>query len=152
MTTLYETDFNLWIEETAKTLKAGDFGALDLENLIEEIESMGRNNRREVRSRLIVLLLHLLKWQYQPEKQSNSWLYTIKEQRLQLRLILEDSPSLKPFTEDVLSKCYQEARKEAMAETNLAASVFPLECPCTQAQILDPNYFPLLWAEPIDPE
>ncbi|MFN5516468.1 MAG: DUF29 domain-containing protein [Cyanobacteriota bacterium] len=135
---LYNADFNLWIEETAKTLKAGDFGALDLENLIEEIESMGRNNRREVRSRLIVLMLHLLKWKYQPEKQSNS----IKEQRLQLRLIMEDSPSLKPFAEDVLSKCYQEAREEAIEETNLPSSVLPLECPFTREEILRTGWFP----------
>ncbi|MEB3174110.1 MAG: DUF29 domain-containing protein [Cyanobacteriota bacterium] len=139
---LYEADFNLWIEETAKTLKAGDFGALDLENLIEEIESMGRNNRREVRSRLIVLMLHLLKWKYQPEKQSNSWIDAITEQRLQLRLIMEDSPSLKPFAEDVLDKCYQEARKEAIEETNLPSSVLPLERPFTQAEILRTGWFP----------
>lgn len=142
MTALYETDFNLWIEETAKTLKAGNFQALDLENLIEEIESMGRNNRREVRSRLIVLMFHLLKWKYQPEKQSNSWQYTIYEQRLQLRLIMEDSPSLKPFAQDILVKCYQEARKEAVKETKLPLSVFPPECPFTQEQILDHDYLP----------
>lgn len=142
MTTLYETDFNQWIEETAKTLKAGNFQALDLENLIEEIESMGQNNRREVRSRLIVLMLHLLKWKYQHQKQSNSWIYTIYEQRLQLGLIMEDSPSLKPFAQDILSKCYQQARKEAAKETKLRIESFPLECPFTQEQILDSDYFP----------
>jgi len=142
MTTLYETDFNQWIEETAKTLKEGNFQALDLENLIEEIESMGQNNRREVRSRLIVLMLHLLKWKYQHQKQSNSWIYTIYEQRLQLGLIMEDSPSLKPFAQDILSKCYQQARKEAAKETKLRIESFPLECPFTQEQILDSDYFP----------
>lgn len=109
MTTLYETDFNLWIEQTVNQLKSGDIKGLDLDNLIEEIESMGRNNKREVRSRLIVLMAHLLKWQHQPEKQSNSWIYTIKEQRLQLKLILQDSPSLKPFLQQVLDDCYQDA-------------------------------------------
>ncbi|AIE73400.1 MULTISPECIES: DUF29 domain-containing protein [unclassified Synechocystis] len=142
MTTLYETDFNLWIEQTVNQLKSGDIKRLDLDNLIEEIESMGRNNKREVRSRLIILMTHLLKWQHQPEKQSNSWIYTIKEQRLQLKLILQDSPSLKPFLQQVLDDCYQDARKDAAQETKLAPDNFPKESPYTQTQLLDPDFFP----------
>ena len=92
---LYETDFNLWLEQTVNHLKKGNLAALDLDNLIEEISDMGRNNRREVFGRLKVLLMHLLKWQYQPEKRTNSWINTIDEQREQLELILRDSPSLK---------------------------------------------------------
>lgn len=80
--TLYDTDFNLWIEETVKQLKAGNFHEIDFGNLIEELESMGKNNQRELKSRLAVLLMHLLKWQYQASKRSNSWLNTIREQRL----------------------------------------------------------------------
>ncbi len=88
---LYETDFNLWIEQTVNHLKKGHLDALDLDNLIEEISDMGCNNRREVFSRLKVLLMYLLKWQYQPEKCTNSWINTIDEQREQLELILRDS-------------------------------------------------------------
>jgi hypothetical protein len=145
MTTLYETDFNLWVEQTVNQLKSGDIQGLDLDNLIEEIESIGWNNKREVRSRLIVLMAHLLKWQHQPEKQSNSWIYTIKEQRLQqLKLILQDSPSLKPFLQEVLNDCYQDARNDADAaqETKLTPDNFPKESPYTQAQILDSDFFP----------
>jgi secreted Zn-dependent insulinase-like peptidase len=93
---LYETDFNLWLEQTVNHLKKGNLEALDLDNLIEEISDMVRNNRREIFSRLKVLLMHLLKWQYQPEKRTNSWINTIDEQREQLELIFRDSPSLKP--------------------------------------------------------
>ncbi|MBJ7900864.1 MAG: DUF29 family protein [Cyanobacteria bacterium RI_101] len=142
MTTLYETDFNQWIEETAKTLKEGNFHALDLENLIEEIESMGSNNKREIKSRLIVLLMHLLKCKYQPEKQTRSWIATINTQRTEIELVLEDSPSLRSLLTASIANCYKKARLNAATETNLSPSVFPLECPFTQEQILDSDYFP----------
>jgi len=139
---LYETDFNLWIEQTVYQLKKGDLGALDLEHLIEEISDMGRNNRREVFSRLKVLLMHLLKWKYQPEKRTNSWTNTIDEQREQLELILKDSPSLKPYLGDIFSECYQKAVRAAANETNLPKQTFPIDCPFTQEQVLDQDYFP----------
>ena len=142
MTTLYDTDFNLWIEETAQTLKAGNFGALDLENLIEEIESMGRSDKREIYSRLILLLMHLLKCKYQPDKQTRSWELTIDEQREQIKLIVKDSPSLKPYLKANLADCYQDAIRKAAKETGLPVSTFPPECPFTQEQILDPDFFP----------
>jgi hypothetical protein len=103
---LYETDFNLWLEQTVNHLKKGNLEALNLDNLIEEISDIGRNNRREVFSRLKVLLMHLLKWQYQPEKRTNSWVNTIDEQREQLELIFRDSPSLKPYLADIFAECY----------------------------------------------
>ena len=106
---LYETDFNLWLEQTVNHLKKGNLEALDLDNLIEEISDMGRNNRREVFVRLKVLLMHLLKWQYQPKKRTNSWINTIDEQREQLELIFRDSPSLKPYLADIFAECYQKA-------------------------------------------
>jgi hypothetical protein len=142
MTALYETDFNQWIEETAKTLKEGNFHALDLENLIEEIESMGRSDKREIGNRLEVLIMHLLKWRYQPNKQTNSWRLTINEQRRAIRRILKDSPSLKPYLHDNLADFYQDARESASDETELEKQVFPVKCPFTQEQILDPDYFP----------
>ena len=142
MTTLYETDFNQWIEETAKTLKAGNFQALDLENLIEEIESMGRSDKREIGNRLEILIMHLLKWRYQPNKQTNSWRLTINEQRRAIRRILKDSPSLKPYLQSNLADFYQDARESASDETELEKQVFPAKCPFTQEQILDSDYFP----------
>lgn len=141
-TTLYETDFNLWIEQTVNQLKNGQIQDLDLENLIEEIESMGRSDKREIKTRLIVLIMHLLKWKYQPQKQTTSWIATINEQRRQIKVVLKDSPSLKPYIQNEIDDCYQDARKDAEKETKLSIEIFPLECPFTQEQILDPDYFP----------
>jgi hypothetical protein len=139
---LYETDFNLWIEQTVNHLKKGNLQALDLDNLIEEISDMGRNNRREVFGRLKVLLMHLLKWQYQPEKRTNSWINTIDEQREQLELILRDSPSLKPYLADIFAECYQKEVRGTVNETNLPKETFPVDCPFTQEQVLNWDYFP----------
>ncbi|GAL92832.1 MULTISPECIES: DUF29 domain-containing protein [Microcystis] len=139
---LYETDFNLWLEQTVNHLKKGNLQALDLDNLIEEISDMGRNNRREVFGRLKVLLMHLLKWQYQPEKRTNSWINTIDEQREQLELIFRDSPSLKPYLADIFAECYQKAVRGTVNETNLPKETFPVDCPFTQEQVLNWDYFP----------
>lgn len=140
--TLYEKDFHLWIEQTINYLKDGDLAKLDRENLIEEINSMGNSDKRETFSRLKVLLMHLLKWKYQPEKRTSSWLNTIDEQREQLELILKNSPSLKPYFQEILSDCYQKAIRAAVNETNLPRNTFPIECPFNQEQILDADYFP----------
>ena len=139
---LYETDFNLWIEQTVNHLKKGNLQALDLDNLIEEISDMGRNNRREIFGRLKVLLMHLLKWQYQPEKRTNSWINTIDEQREQLELIFRDSPSLKPYLADIFAECYQKEVRGTVNETNLPKETFPVDCPFTQEQVLNWDYFP----------
>lgn len=139
---LYETDFNLWIEQTIENLKQGNLQALDLEHLIEEIESMGSSDRREIKSRLIVLLIHLLKYQYQPQKRSRSWLSTINTQRNEIELVLEDSPSLRPYLNDQLMACYEKARKGAAKETNLVLDTFPINCPFSTEQILDLDYLP----------
>jgi hypothetical protein len=139
---LYEKDFNLWIEQTIDYLKNGDLTKLDRENLIEEIKSMGNSDKRETFSRLKLLLMHLLKWKYQPQKRTSSWLNTIDEQREQLELILKNSPSLKPYFQEILSDCYQKAIRATVNETNLPRKIFPTECPFTPKQILDADYFP----------
>ncbi|MGL5033861.1 MAG: DUF29 domain-containing protein, partial [Microcystaceae cyanobacterium] len=129
-------------EETAQSLKEGNFQDLDLANLIEEIESMGRRDKREVCSRMKVLLMHLLKWKYQPEKRTTSWISTINEQRDQINVILKDSPSLKPYLRQEFADCYQTARVNASEETDLALEVFPKDCPFTQEQILKTGFRP----------
>jgi hypothetical protein len=141
-TTLYEQDFYLWLNETAQKLKNKDFEAIDLENLIEEIESMGRSEKRELSSRLIVLIFHLLKWKYQPSHRSSSWENTIDEQRNALILILEDSPSLKNFIEGEIEKRYPTACKRASKETHLPINTFPVNCPFTVTEILDFDFYP----------
>jgi hypothetical protein len=128
---LYDQDFYLWIETISKQLKAGKFAEIDLANLIEEIESMGKSEKRELKSRLIVLLMHLLKWQYQPEKRSESWRSTITEQRICIELLLEDSPSLQPLFIEIFSDCYEKARLKASEETGIKLNFFPKESPFT---------------------
>ncbi|MFO5468533.1 MAG: DUF29 domain-containing protein, partial [Dolichospermum sp.] len=133
---LYDQDFYLWIETISKQLKAGKFAEIDLANLIEEIESMGKSEKRELKSRLIVLLMHLLKWQYQPEKRSESWRSTITEQRICIELLLEDSPSLQPLFIEIFADCYEKARLKASEETGIKLNFFPKESPFTLAETL----------------
>ena len=137
---LYEQDFYLWIETTSKQLKAGKFAEIDLANLIEEIESMGRSEKRELKSRLIVLLMHLLKWQYQPEKRSESWRSTIAEQRICIELLLEDSPSLQPLLIEIFANCYGKARLKASEETGMKLNFFPKESPFTLEETLKNSF------------
>lgn len=139
---LYEQDFYLWIEITAKKLKAGKFTEIDLENLIEEIESMGRSEKRALESNLVVLLMHLLKYKYQPEKRSKSWLSTIFEHRRRLNKQFQDSPSLKKYFLETFAECYQDARQQASIETGLELDIFPLESPFNTDECLNPDFLP----------
>lgn len=143
-TQLYETDFLAWTEQTAQLLRAGAFEQVDWEAVIEEIESLGRSDRRALRSRLTVLLHHLLKWQYQPGLRSGSWRNTIAEQRQQIEDLLEDSPSLKSYLLDVLAESYQRGRNAASNETELPIHLFPTECPYSVDQILDHEFLPMI--------
>ncbi|MBD1925776.1 DUF29 domain-containing protein [Trichocoleus sp. FACHB-90] len=133
---LYEQDFYLWIQTTAQQLKEGRFKEIDIISLIEEIESMGKSEKRELKIRLIILLMHLLKWQYPPEKRSASWRSTITEQRICIEGLLEDSPSLQPLISEVFDDCYQKARLKASDETGIKLSFFPKESPFTPEESL----------------
>ncbi|BBD53444.1 MULTISPECIES: DUF29 domain-containing protein [Planktothrix] len=139
---LYEQDFYLWIENTVNQLKTGQLLEVDLGNLIEEIESMGRSEKQALESDLIIVLLHLLKYKYQPDKRSNSWLSSIYEHRRRLRKALKSSPSLKPYYTEVFEECYQDARQEAALETGLTLEVFPVVCPFTPEATLDSEFLP----------
>jgi hypothetical protein len=138
--TLYEQDFYLWIQTTVQQLKENKLNEIDIPNLIEEIESMGRSEKRELKSRLIVLLMHLLKWHYQPEKRSESWRSTITEQRICIEGLLEDSPSLKPLLSEVFEDCYQKARLKASEETGIKLNFFPKESPFSLEETLKSSY------------
>lgn len=139
---LYETDFVTWVEQTAKLVRAGKFERVDWEAVVEEIECLGRSESRELKSRLEVLLQHLIKWQYQTNRQGSSWQNTIAEQRNRLEDLLQNSPSLKPYLEEVLAECYLRGRKLASNETELPLETFPVECPYAAAQILDAEFLP----------
>jgi Domain of unknown function DUF29 len=138
----YEADFYAWTEEQARLLRDGELSAIDAANIAEEIESLGRSDRRELRSRLTVLLMHLLKWRQQPGDRSAGWLGTIREQRRQIELVLDDSPSLHPFVAAVLARAYGDARVDAAEETGLPATDFPLECPFTLDEVLSRSFLP----------
>lgn len=140
---LYDRDYQQWLEETVKLLRDRSFELLDLDNLIEEIEDMGKSSKREVFNRLVVLLIYLLKWKYQSSKQSNSWLSTINEQRRQLFLLFRDSPSLqKSYLPTIFDECYQMACKLAAKETKLPVTTFLESCPFTEVQVLDFDFLP----------
>lgn len=138
---LYETDYLKWIETTVEKLQVQDYSNIDWKNLIEEIEDMGWSKRRSLKSNLIVVLTHLLKWQYQPNFRSGSW-SSIVEHRRRSREALKDSPSLKPYFEEVFAECYSNAVEQASAETGLSVEIFPQLCPYTSAEVLDSNFLP----------
>jgi len=139
---LYETDFYGWIQNQAGVLRAGSFASLDLDNLIEEIESMGKSHKRALESRIEVLLIHLLKLQFQPERKTSSWEHTVKEQRRRLADHLLENPSLKPKVPEAQAKAYRYAISGASQETGLDESTFPEQCPWTFEQIMDPDFWP----------
>ncbi|MBG1266176.1 DUF29 domain-containing protein [Nostoc sp. WHI] len=139
---LYEADFYTWTQQQVSLLKTQQWDQLDTVNLIEEIETLGRRERQELRNRLGILLGHLLKWQFQPEKCSNSWLGTIREQRVQIKLLLQDSPSLKPYLNEVFFTVYELGLALAIRETELDENVFPEICPYSLHQTLNPKFFP----------
>ena len=128
-TDLYEQDFLAWTEDQAEALRTKQAGALDWENLLEEVESMGRNERNAMESRLSLLLTHLMKWQWQPEKRGKSWIQTIREQRKAIRKILKNSASLRSHVPEMLAEAWAEARDDAAFETELPLSIFPETCP-----------------------
>jgi len=139
---LYETDFYAWIQEQAKLLRHQQWSKLDLPNLIEEIESLGKQQRAELRNRLKVLIGHLLKWEYQPERRSRSWLMTLRIQRRDTQELLEENPSLKPYLEEALQKVYESGRDLAVGETNLPLKTFPENCPYTLEEIFRDGFYP----------
>jgi Domain of unknown function DUF29 len=141
-TDLYEQDFFLWTQQMATALREGRLEQLDLENLAEEIESLGRSDRRALQSRLVVLLHHLLKWRYQPQQRTGSWKGTLSEQRRRIRVLLEDSPSLRSLLDNAVKECYLDARRQASDETGLPLTDFPEVCPFLLVDILDLSFLP----------
>ena len=139
---LYDRDFNLWIVTTAELLREGRLAELDVANLLEEIATMGRSEKSALKSNLVVVLWHLLKWKYQPEKRSTSWELSIAEHRRRLRDAFEGSPSLKRYFNECFDQCYQDARRQAKIETKLAIATFPETSPFTTEQCLDQDFLP----------
>jgi len=138
----HDTDFHAWAMDQGRKLRAGRLSDLDLLNLANEIEDMGRSERRELTNRLSVLLAHLLKWAVQPARRVRSWLATIGEQRDQAELLLRDNPSLRPLLGEIVADGYRLGHRAAARETRLAATRFPALCPWTLEQVLDEGFLP----------
>ncbi|OCR01045.1 hypothetical protein BCD67_16855 [Oscillatoriales cyanobacterium USR001] len=139
---LYETDFYAWTQEQAEFLRNSKWSQLDLVNLIEEIESLGKQQRSELRNRLSILIGHLLKWEYQSNRRSRSWLNMIRVQRRDTQELLKENPSLKPYLNEALQKIYQNGRDFAAGETNLPIKTFPPECLYSLEEILSDRFYP----------
>jgi len=143
-TSLYDEDFYRWTQHQAALLRAEKWQELDYTNLAEELESLGKRDLRELESRLEVLVMHLLKWHYQPERRERgrSWRSTILEQRGRLQRLLAQSPSLHPQVPPLVAEGYTRTRQRTLAETRLAESVIPATCPWSVEQLLDDAFWP----------
>jgi ribosomal protein L29 len=138
----YETDFYRWTQTQATALRVKDFAALDVDNLAEEIESLGRSDRRAIVSHLEGLLLHLLKWREQPQTRGPSWRSTIRHARREIAKLLAESPSLHDYPARQIIAAYRHARQDAADETGHPLATFPEACPWVPEQILDADFWP----------
>ena len=139
---LYDRDYALWLETTIEQLRQQNFDQIDWENVLDEFESMSKRDRRSIESNLVILLIHLLKWEFQPRMRSGSWKGSIREHRRRIQLILKDSPSLKSYVTNSLCEAYAEALAGAIDETGLDISMFPANCPYSILNVLDPDFLP----------
>jgi len=139
---LYQTDYYHWTQQQSGLLKAGRLNDLDAQHLIEELESMGARERRELINRLTLLQIHLLKWLYQPERQGSSWLNIIRGQRMEITDLISDNPSLKSEMEQAVIRAYKKARFYAANETGLSEQRFPEHSPFMLDQLFDDDFWP----------
>ncbi|MBF0317544.1 MAG: DUF29 domain-containing protein [Nitrospirae bacterium] len=139
---LYDSDFYQWTLHNANLLRQGRLTELDIENIAEELEYMGNSSKRELASRLVVLIMHLLKWQYQPKRRSRSWGTTIITQRAEIERLLENSPSLKNNIETVIDKEFITAKRMFEVETKIKIKDLPATCPYTFEQLMDDGFLP----------
>ncbi|OQW95242.1 MAG: hypothetical protein BWK79_03070 [Beggiatoa sp. IS2] len=150
LVTEYDRDFNAWIQQHITLLKQGRVNEIDVEHLIIELEDMGKSNLRELESRLVILIAHLLKWQFQlkqlnelwEEFKGNSWQQSIIEQRYKINKLLKTNPSLKSHVQDAIVNAYPDALEIAIDETGLPQSTFPESCSYTAEQLLDKTFYP----------
>jgi hypothetical protein len=137
---LYETDFYAWTQTQVELMKHGNLNALDIANLMEEIQSLGKQQKQELRNRLGVLIGHLLKWQYQPNFRSKSWRVTIRGQRRRIKEHILENPSLKSYLHQAIAEAFPDGIDLVLKETPLEEKDLPSECPYTVEQIFDPLF------------
>lgn len=143
-TTLYETDLYAWSQQQVKLLQAEEWDKIDWQNITEEIDALGASQRNELRNRFKILLIHLLKWHFQPQRQSKSWRSTIDEQRSSIEDLLADNPSLRRLVDESIAIAYARAVRDTVKQTGLSPARLPAVCPYTPTQILDDAFFPQL--------
>ncbi|MBW4484696.1 MAG: DUF29 domain-containing protein [Tildeniella torsiva UHER 1998/13D] len=142
---LYDQDFYYWIQQTVHALKHRELEQVDWENLIEEIDSMGRSAKKELKSRLLVILEHLLKlmfWESEKAQNSRGWRNTLIEQRSELELLLDDSPSLRPMVQEIFAEFYAKARTQVLQKSDLPSSVIPTLPPFSADDALNTDFLP----------
>ena len=142
MSAIYERDLYVWTQDQAQALREKEWAALDVAHLAEEIESLGNEQAHAVESHLANLLLHLLKWHYQPRRRSRSWRTSLHNARVEIRRRLRRSPSLRPELPTLVEIAYADARKLAMHETGLTLATFPERCPWSLDQLQDEDFLP----------
>jgi len=143
MNKIYETNYELWLDQQIENLRQGVFEQLDIPHLVEELEGLNKSNKRELESYLIGLLTHLLKWEYQPHERSGSWSGSIKNSRKRIGKLFKDQPSLITYLPEVLSEAYLDAKVWASEETGIKVTLFPEECPYQiNNQILGEDWLP----------
>ena len=148
---LYEEDYLAWTQQQIGLLQTSKLEELDLKNLVEELKAMGRSDHRELESRLIILIAHLLKWEWQfnrlqnqwAEFEGKSWRNSITEQRIQIKFPMQKVPSLRPKLLESIFAAYPTARELASRETEIQESEFPMDCPYGDNDLLDPDFFPV---------
>lgn len=140
--TLYDIDYELWLSEQIANLQRQKWDSLDIPNLIEELVALNRSNKRELYSYTVVLLAHLLKWQYQPLMRSGSWEASITNSRKRMARLFKDQPSLKSYLPEILQEAYEEAKVWAHTETKLDIALFPQNSPYSVQAILDLEFLP----------
>ena len=138
----YDADFFLWTQRQAELIRQGRFELVDWPHVAEEIEDMGRNRRRALEGHLEALMLHLLKWQFQPLHRSRSWQGTIRNARRRVQKLLDENPSLRGQLESLREENYPMARTSAAGETGAALSTFPERCPYSVQELLDDEFHP----------
>ena len=136
----YDRDIYSWSLEQARLVREGRWDAVDRENVAEEIESLGRTEFNRLESALRVLLMHMLKWDHQPERRSRSWALTIDTQRLEIEDVLADNPGLRPRIGEAIGRAYRKARNEAAQETRLERTVFAEQCPYSWADVTSRSF------------
>jgi len=139
---LYGVDFFEWAKRNAELLSQGCFESADIPHIVEELDGLAERDRREVKSYLRRLMMHLLKWQFQPDPRTKSWLGSIGDSRSELDGIFEQSPSLRRFASESFGDVYPRARREAARETGMPPTAFPEECPYRFDQLMDEDFLP----------